>query len=121
MCRHPELYRLQAIMNSSELTITGDLITKGTRVLVSATPGCRDGAGCLLGVALSWDAQSQGGLVGWEKQGVLHGQAGVESWASGSMSSTRMGAFLVMPCAHHCVQPCPFCHRWWMSASAQMC
>uniref|UniRef100_A0A8C2TD83 Phosphatase domain containing paladin 1 n=1 Tax=Coturnix japonica TaxID=93934 RepID=A0A8C2TD83_COTJA len=35
MCRHPELYRLQASMNSSELTITGDLITKGTRVLVS--------------------------------------------------------------------------------------
>uniref|UniRef100_A0A8B9GCB7 Phosphatase domain containing paladin 1 n=1 Tax=Amazona collaria TaxID=241587 RepID=A0A8B9GCB7_9PSIT len=32
MCRHPELYRLQAEMNSSELTITGDLITKGTRV-----------------------------------------------------------------------------------------
>ncbi|XP_074010476.1 paladin isoform X2 [Numenius arquata] len=32
MCRHPELYRLQAEMNSSELTVTGDLITKGMRV-----------------------------------------------------------------------------------------
>ncbi|OXB63847.1 hypothetical protein ASZ78_004142 [Callipepla squamata] len=42
MCRHPELYRLQESMNSSELTVTGDLITKGTRVLVSAPPGCGD-------------------------------------------------------------------------------
>uniref|UniRef100_A0A8C0HMN8 Paladin n=1 Tax=Buteo japonicus TaxID=224669 RepID=A0A8C0HMN8_9AVES len=32
MCRHPELYRLQAEMNASELTVTGDLVTKGTRV-----------------------------------------------------------------------------------------
>ncbi|KAJ7324225.1 hypothetical protein JRQ81_017245 [Phrynocephalus forsythii] len=34
MCRHPELYRLQANMNLSELTITGEQITKGVRVLV---------------------------------------------------------------------------------------
>nr|XP_016847680.1 PREDICTED: paladin isoform X1 [Anolis carolinensis] len=34
MCRHPELYRLQANMNMSELTIKGDQITKGARVLV---------------------------------------------------------------------------------------
>uniref|UniRef100_A0A8D0HG44 Paladin n=1 Tax=Sphenodon punctatus TaxID=8508 RepID=A0A8D0HG44_SPHPU len=34
MCGHPELYRLQMIMNLSELTVTGELITKGTRVLV---------------------------------------------------------------------------------------
>ncbi|XP_033918108.1 paladin [Melopsittacus undulatus] len=42
MCRHPELYRLQAEMNSSELTITGDLITKGTRVLVADERFCPD-------------------------------------------------------------------------------
>ncbi|XP_068807080.1 paladin isoform X4 [Struthio camelus] len=35
MCRHPELYRLQATMNGSELTVTAELITKGTRVLVA--------------------------------------------------------------------------------------
>ncbi|XP_062989070.1 paladin isoform X2 [Elgaria multicarinata webbii] len=34
MCRHPELYRLQANMNQSELTVTGEQITKGARVLV---------------------------------------------------------------------------------------
>ncbi|XP_025065019.1 paladin isoform X1 [Alligator sinensis] len=34
MCRHPELYRLQVNMNLSELTVTGELITKGMRVLV---------------------------------------------------------------------------------------
>ncbi|XP_078247497.1 paladin isoform X2 [Pogona vitticeps] len=34
MCRHPELYRLQANMNLSELTITCEQITKGVRVLV---------------------------------------------------------------------------------------
>ncbi|CAM4593654.1 paladin isoform X1 [Caretta caretta] len=33
-CGHPELYRLQMNMNLSELTVTGELITKGTRVLV---------------------------------------------------------------------------------------
>ncbi|KFP03896.1 Paladin, partial [Calypte anna] len=42
MCRHPELYRLQAEMNSSELSITGDLITKGTRVLVADERFCPD-------------------------------------------------------------------------------
>ncbi|NXI43220.1 PALD protein, partial [Galbula dea] len=42
MCRHPELYRLLAEMNSSELTITGDLITKGTRVLVADERFCPD-------------------------------------------------------------------------------
>ncbi|XP_054840109.1 paladin isoform X1 [Eublepharis macularius] len=34
MCRHPELYRLQANMNLSEHTVTGEHITKGARVLV---------------------------------------------------------------------------------------
>ncbi|XP_026569321.1 paladin isoform X1 [Pseudonaja textilis] len=34
ICRHPELYRLQANMNLSELTITAEHITKGVRVLV---------------------------------------------------------------------------------------
>ncbi|XP_066478357.1 paladin isoform X2 [Tiliqua scincoides] len=34
MCRHSELYRLQATMNLSELTVTGEQITKGARVLV---------------------------------------------------------------------------------------
>uniref|UniRef100_A0A8D2J8C7 Paladin n=1 Tax=Varanus komodoensis TaxID=61221 RepID=A0A8D2J8C7_VARKO len=34
MCRHPELYRLQASTNLSELTITGEQLTKGARVLV---------------------------------------------------------------------------------------
>ncbi|ETE67025.1 Paladin, partial [Ophiophagus hannah] len=34
ICRHPELYRLQANMNLSELTITVEHITKGVRVLV---------------------------------------------------------------------------------------
>ncbi|NXF64884.1 PALD protein, partial [Ciccaba nigrolineata] len=42
MCRHPELYRLQAEMNSSELTVTGDLVTKGTRVLVADERFCPD-------------------------------------------------------------------------------
>lgn len=35
MCMHPWIYRLQATMNLSELTLSGELITKGTRVLVS--------------------------------------------------------------------------------------
>lgn len=35
MCSHPWIYRLQASMNLSELTVSGELITKGTRVLVS--------------------------------------------------------------------------------------
>ncbi|XP_018420406.1 PREDICTED: paladin isoform X2 [Nanorana parkeri] len=34
MCTHPWIYRLQASMNLSELTVSGELITKGTRVLV---------------------------------------------------------------------------------------
>ncbi|XP_069720064.1 paladin [Phaenicophaeus curvirostris] len=42
MCRHPELYRLQAEMNSSELTVTGDIIIKGTRVLVADERFCPD-------------------------------------------------------------------------------
>ncbi|KAK2530830.1 Pald1 [Columba guinea] len=42
MCRHPELYRLQAEMNSSELTVTGDIVTKGTRVLVADERFCPD-------------------------------------------------------------------------------
>ncbi|XP_061857391.1 paladin isoform X2 [Colius striatus] len=42
MCRHPELYRLQAEMNSAELTVTGDLVTKGTRVLVADERFCPD-------------------------------------------------------------------------------
>ncbi|XP_027521462.1 paladin [Corapipo altera] len=42
MCRHPELYRLQAGMNSSELTVTVDLVTKGTRVLVADERSCPD-------------------------------------------------------------------------------
>ncbi|KAM6415534.1 paladin isoform 1-T1 [Rhynochetos jubatus] len=42
MCRHPELYRLQADMNSSELTVTGDIVTKGTRVLVADERFCPD-------------------------------------------------------------------------------
>ncbi|KAJ6657742.1 hypothetical protein lerEdw1_001929 [Lerista edwardsae] len=48
MCRHSELYRLQANMNLSELTITGEQITKGARVLVSEPP-------CFLG--LVWGCQ----------------------------------------------------------------
>ncbi|XP_009953447.1 PREDICTED: LOW QUALITY PROTEIN: paladin [Leptosomus discolor] len=42
MCRHPELYRLQAEMNSSELTVMADLITKGMRVLVVDERFCPD-------------------------------------------------------------------------------
>ncbi|XP_067996434.1 LOW QUALITY PROTEIN: paladin [Melanerpes formicivorus] len=42
MCRHPELYRLQAEMNSSELSVTGDLVTKGTWVLVADERFCPD-------------------------------------------------------------------------------
>ncbi|NXC33903.1 PALD protein, partial [Campylorhamphus procurvoides] len=42
MCRHPELYRLQAGMNASELTVTMDLVTKGTRVLVADERSCPD-------------------------------------------------------------------------------
>ncbi|NXO59125.1 PALD protein, partial [Aramus guarauna] len=42
MCRHPELYRLQAEMNLSELTVTGELVTKGTRVLVADERFCPD-------------------------------------------------------------------------------
>ncbi|KFV65917.1 Paladin, partial [Dryobates pubescens] len=42
MCRHPELYRLQAEMNSSELSVAGDLVTKGTRVLVADERFCPD-------------------------------------------------------------------------------
>ncbi|XP_075072698.1 paladin isoform X1 [Mixophyes fleayi] len=34
MCTHPWIYRLQSNMNLSELTLTGELLTKGTRVLV---------------------------------------------------------------------------------------
>ncbi|XP_053306637.1 paladin isoform X2 [Spea bombifrons] len=34
MCMHPWIYRLQANMNLSELTLSGELVTKGTRVLV---------------------------------------------------------------------------------------
>ncbi|KAM4636226.1 paladin isoform 2-T2 [Discoglossus pictus] len=34
MCMHPWIYRLQANMNMSEVTLSGELITKGTRVLV---------------------------------------------------------------------------------------
>ncbi|NWS60530.1 PALD protein, partial [Chunga burmeisteri] len=42
MCRHPELYRLQAEKKKSELTVTGDLITKGTRVLEKKERFCPD-------------------------------------------------------------------------------
>lgn len=60
MCRHPELYRLQAGMNCSELTVTAELVTKGARVLVSERCRAGDGAfpGCL---------PSQRGLEGWQK------------------------------------------------------
>ncbi|KAE8591054.1 hypothetical protein XENTR_v10018296 [Xenopus tropicalis] len=34
MCTQPWIYRLQASLNLSELTLSGELITKGTRVLV---------------------------------------------------------------------------------------
>ncbi|KAG8435133.1 hypothetical protein GDO86_013182 [Hymenochirus boettgeri] len=34
MCMHPLLYRVQASFNLSELTLSGELISKGTRVLV---------------------------------------------------------------------------------------
>lgn len=48
MCRHPELYRLQADMNCSELTVTAELVTKGARVLVSERGRGGDGTfpGC---------------------------------------------------------------------------
>lgn len=42
MCRHPELYRLQAGMNRSELTVTAELVTKGARVLVADERFCPD-------------------------------------------------------------------------------
>ncbi|NXO77268.1 PALD protein, partial [Sitta europaea] len=42
MCRHPELYRLQADMDRSELTVTAELLTKGTRVLVADERFCPD-------------------------------------------------------------------------------
>uniref|UniRef100_A0A674GHX0 Paladin n=1 Tax=Taeniopygia guttata TaxID=59729 RepID=A0A674GHX0_TAEGU len=42
MCRHPELYRLQASMNCSELTVTAELVTKGARVLVADERFCPD-------------------------------------------------------------------------------
>ncbi|NWS01343.1 PALD protein, partial [Motacilla alba] len=42
MCRHPELYRLQAGMNASELTVTAQLVTKGARVLVADERFCPD-------------------------------------------------------------------------------
>ncbi|NWI41005.1 PALD protein, partial [Picathartes gymnocephalus] len=42
MCRHPELYRLQADMNRSELTVTAELVTKGARVLVADERFCPD-------------------------------------------------------------------------------
>ncbi|NWV65764.1 PALD protein, partial [Malurus elegans] len=42
MCRHPELYRLQADMNRSEHTVTAELVTKGTRVLVADERFCPD-------------------------------------------------------------------------------
>lgn len=41
MCRHPELYRLQADIGSPELAVPGDLLAKGARVLVSTRPGAR--------------------------------------------------------------------------------
>ncbi|NWJ12231.1 PALD protein, partial [Crypturellus undulatus] len=42
MCRHPELYRLLANMNVSELSVTAELLTKGTRVLVADERFCPD-------------------------------------------------------------------------------
>ncbi|XP_058697273.1 paladin [Poecile atricapillus] len=42
MCRHPELYRLQADMNCSELTVTAELVAKGARVLVADERFCPD-------------------------------------------------------------------------------
>ncbi|XP_005048030.1 PREDICTED: paladin [Ficedula albicollis] len=42
MCRHPELYRLQAGMNCAELTVGAELVTKGTRVLVADERFCPD-------------------------------------------------------------------------------
>ncbi|NWX59019.1 PALD protein, partial [Promerops cafer] len=42
MCRHPELYRLQADMNCSELTVTAELVAKGARVLVADERVCPD-------------------------------------------------------------------------------
>ncbi|XP_047925552.2 paladin isoform X2 [Anser cygnoides] len=42
MCRHPELYRLQADIGSSELAVPGDLLAKGTRVLVADERFCPD-------------------------------------------------------------------------------
>ncbi|KAL9846872.1 paladin [Geothlypis trichas] len=42
MCRHPELYRLQADMNRAELTVTAELLTKGARVLVADERFCPD-------------------------------------------------------------------------------
>ncbi|NXD44254.1 PALD protein, partial [Copsychus sechellarum] len=42
MCRHPELYRLQAGMNCAELTVSAELVTKGARVLVADERFCPD-------------------------------------------------------------------------------
>lgn len=70
MCRHPELYRLQAEMNSSELTVTGDIVTKGTRVLVSACPQCRDGPWWLLVVPWEWHLAGMLALVVGEGQSI---------------------------------------------------
>ncbi|XP_030807420.1 paladin [Camarhynchus parvulus] len=42
MCRHPELYRLQADMNRAELTVSAELLTKGARVLVADERFCPD-------------------------------------------------------------------------------
>ncbi|NXO24106.1 PALD protein, partial [Cisticola juncidis] len=42
MCRHPELYRLQAGMDCSELTVSAELVTRGVRVLVADERFCPD-------------------------------------------------------------------------------
>uniref|UniRef100_A0A493TCB8 Paladin n=1 Tax=Anas platyrhynchos platyrhynchos TaxID=8840 RepID=A0A493TCB8_ANAPP len=42
MCRHPELYRLQADIGSPELAVPGDLLAKGARVLVADERFCPD-------------------------------------------------------------------------------
>lgn len=119
MCRHPELYRLQAEMNASELTVTGDLVTKGTRVLVSTRPGCRDlaggsssspGNGTVLGC---WPSKSFGGVE--EARGFpFVGQVlslGVSRSVPGSRvrvllaSSARMGMWPETPRTHGWVRP----------------
>uniref|UniRef100_A0A8B9SPG9 Paladin n=1 Tax=Anas platyrhynchos TaxID=8839 RepID=A0A8B9SPG9_ANAPL len=42
MCRHPELYRLQADIGFPELAVPGDLLAKGARVLVADERFCPD-------------------------------------------------------------------------------